>query len=161
MSAKTAKKPSKSSLKETSVKVGKVLARSSHKVETTREKIKKTAEKMVEDASKKAEQTVSETVDKIKKEVSALTKGKTAKKERPKPPALMPKKGMAVEGHMGFLAGDIYDYLQKNGETEVDKIVNVMKRRKNSIAMIHAALGWLAREAKVSFSSDGANAFTI
>jgi len=144
----------KSVLTETSEKVGKALARSSHKVEEAGEKLKKTAKTLAKNAAHKVEETVEETVGKVKKEVSSLTKKKDAGCEKKNSP-LNPAKGMTVEGSIGFLAGDIYQYLTSNGSTAVDKIVKVMQGRTYNESLINAALGWLAREAKIRFSKDG------
>jgi vacuolar-type H+-ATPase subunit H len=145
----------KSALTEAGKKVGKALARSSHTVEETGHKMKKAAEKMVKKAAKKAEKTVESAIGKVKKEVSELTHKKAPCAAPEKSPLFKPEKGMTVEGQIGFLAGDIFEYLSENGPTPLAKIASVMKNR-GSIALLGAALGWLAREAKISFSKDGA-----
>lgn len=150
-----AAKKTKSTLNETGKKVGKALARSSHTVEETGQKMKKAAEKMVKDATKKAEKSVESAIGKVKKEISELTHKKTACAASDKSPMFKPGKGTTVEGQIGFLAGDIFEYLTKNGPTPVAKITSAMKS-KASLPLIGAALGWLAREAKISFSKDGA-----
>lgn len=150
-----AAKKDKSALNEAGKKVGKALARSSHTVEETGQKMKKAAEKLVKDAAKKAEKTVESAIGTIKKEVSELTHKKTTCATPEKAPLFKPGKGMTVEGRIGFLAGDILEYLTENGPTPVAKITGVMKNR-GSLPLIGAALGWLAREAKIAFSKDGA-----
>ena len=145
----------RSALTEAGKKVGKALARSSHTVEKTGQKMKKAGEKLVKDAAKKAEKTVQSAIGKVKKEVSELTHKKTAGAAPEKSPLFKPGKGMTVEGQIGFLAGDILEYLNQNGPTPVAKIAGVMKDR-GSLPLLGAALGWLAREAKISFSKDGA-----
>ncbi len=146
------KKSKKGKLAEASAKVGKTLARSTHKAEDTGRKVKEQAEKLIKDATKKAEKTVDTAVSKVKK--MTTTKKKPAAKTKKVSP-FKPDKKMSVEGHLGFIAGDIYEYLEKNGTTEVEKIINIMKRRKNSTGLTCGALGWLTREAKVTFSKDG------
>ncbi|MGV1099863.1 winged helix-turn-helix domain-containing protein [Thiovibrio sp. JS02] len=149
-----AAKKEQSPLTKTSQKVGKALARSSHTVEKTGEKLKKAAKKLVKEATHKVEETVEQTVSKVKKEVDSLTKkkagGAAAKNSSPKP-----AREISVESSIGFLAGDIFQYLSSNGTTSVEKIIKTMKARKNNESLINAALGWLAREAKISFSKDG------
>jgi vacuolar-type H+-ATPase subunit H len=145
----------RSALTEAGKKMGKALARSSHTVEKTGQKMKKAGEKLVKDATKKAEKTVQSAIGKVRKEVSALTHKKTAGTTPEKAPPFKPGKGMTVEGQIGFLAGDILEYLTKNGPTPVAKIAEVMKKR-GSLPLLGAALGWLAREAKIAFSKDGA-----
>ena len=144
----------KSALAEAGKKVGKALARSGHTVERTGQKMKKAAEKIVKNAAKKAEKTVESAFGKVKKEVSELTHKKTACAAPGKDPLFKPGKGMTVESQIGFLAGDIFEYLTQNGPTPVAKIASVMKNRGN-LSLLGAALGWLAREAKISFSKDG------
>jgi len=151
-----ATKKDKSALNEAGRKVGKALARSSHTVEETGQKMKKAGEKLVKDAAKKAEKSVKSAISKVKKEVSELTHKKTTCcTTAGKTLQFKPGKGVTVEGQIGFLAGDIFEYLTKNGTTPVDKIASVMKNRGNP-GLLGAALGWLAREAKVGFSKDGA-----
>ncbi len=151
-----AAKKDKSALNEAGRKVGKALARSSHTVEETGQKMKKAGEKLVKDAAKKAEKTVESAISKVKKEMSELTHKKTTCCTTAGQTLLFkPGKGVTVEGQIGFLAGDIFEYLTKNGTTAVNKIASVMKDRGNP-ALLGAALGWLAREAKVAFSKDGA-----
>lgn len=145
----------KSALTEAGKKVGKALARSGHTMEETGNKMKKAAEKIVKKAVKKTEKTVESAIGKVKKEVSELTHKKPACATSEKSPLFKPGKGMTVEGQIGFLAGDILEYLNENGPATVEKIACAMKNRGSS-ALLGAALGWLAREAKISFSKDGA-----
>lgn len=149
-----AAKKDKSALNEAGRKVGKALARSGHTVEETGQKMKKAGEKLVKDAAKKAEKSVKSAISTIKKEVNELTHKKTACAAAEKAPLFKPGKGMTVEGQIGFLAGDILEYLSQNGTTPVAKIASVMKNR-GSHSLLGAALGWLAREAKITFSKDG------
>lgn len=144
----------KSTLTEAGKKVGKALARSGHTMEETGHKMKKAAEKIVKKAAKKAEKTVESAIGKVKKEVSELTHKKAPCAPPEKSPLFKPEKGMTVEGQIGFLAGDIFEYLSENGPTPLAKITSVMKNR-GGVALLGAALGWLAREAKISFSKDG------
>lgn len=145
----------RSALTEAGKKMGKALARSGHTMEETGHKMKKAAEKIVKKATKQAEKTVESALGTIKKEVSQLTHKKTAGAAPEKSPLFKPGKGMTVEGQIGFLAGDILEYLTQNGPTPVAKIAGVMKNR-GSLPLLGAALGWLAREAKIAFSKDGA-----
>ena len=144
----------RSALTEAGKKVGKALARSGHTMEETGQKMKKAAKKIVKKATKQAEKTVESALGTIKKEVDQLTHKKTAGATPEKSPLFKPGKGMTVEGQIGFLAGDILEYLTQHGQTPVAKITGAMKNR-GSIALLGAALGWLAREAKISFSKDG------
>ena len=144
----------RSTLTEAGKKVGKALARSGHTMEETGHKMKKAAEKIVKKATKQAEKTVESALGTIKKEVNELTHKKPAGAAPEKASLFKPGKGMTVEAQIGFLAGDILAYLTENGQTPVAKITGAMKNR-GSIALLGAALGWLAREAKISFSKDG------
>jgi vacuolar-type H+-ATPase subunit H len=164
----------RSALTEAGKKMGKALARSSHTVEKTGKKMKKAGEKLVKDAAKKAEKTVQSALGKVKaelsslpaqtklmpfgykKEVSELThKNKKTPCTAPEKSLLFkPGKGVTVEGQIGFLAGDILEYLCENGTTQVTELAGVMKKR-GGLPLLGAALGWLAREAKISFSPCG------
>lgn len=150
----------RSALTEAGKKVGKALARSGHTMEETGHKMKKAAEKIVKKAAKKAEKTVESAIGKVKKEVKELTHKKTSCAAPGKDPLFKPGKGMTVESQIGFLAGDIFEYLSENGPTPVAKIASAMKSRGNP-SLLGAALGWLAREAKISFSKDGSKVSVI
>lgn len=125
---KGTKKSSDNPMAETGIRVGKALARSTFKAEEAKRKAQQTAHKIITTATKKKA------------------------KESP----LKSKSGLPVEAQLGFVAGDVYDYLAKNGTTPVDKLVNAMKLRKNSAAIVYGAIGWLAREDRLAFSSEGA-----
>lgn len=143
----------KSGLKETGKKVGKALARSERALEETGQKMKKAAEKMAKEAVKKAEKTMGSAVDLMKKEVEVITGKKNACAKGKNPPLFKTCKNMSVEGQIGFLAGDIFEHLAKHGPTTVAELARLEK--KANPALFGAALGWLAREAKISFSGDG------
>ncbi|HIJ90234.1 MAG: winged helix-turn-helix domain-containing protein [Desulfobulbaceae bacterium] len=169
-----AAKKDKSVLTEAGKKVGKALARSGHTAEKTGNKMKKAAEKIVKEAEKTVESAIGKVKAELsglpaqtklmpfgyKKEVSELTHKKTTCATPEKGPLFKPSKSMTVEGQIGFLAGDIFMYLSENGPTPVAKITSVMENR-GSLALLGAALGWLAREAKISFSKDGSKVSVI
>ncbi|OGR01513.1 MAG: hypothetical protein A2505_07565 [Deltaproteobacteria bacterium RIFOXYD12_FULL_55_16] len=162
----------KSALTEAGKKAGKALARSGHTMEETGHKMKKAAEKIMKDAVKKAEKVVESAIGKVQTELSSLpaqTKlmplgckkelRESTQKKSPcaapaKNPLFPPEKGMTVEGQIGFLAGDIFEYLTRNGPTPVETLTCLMKKREN-LSLLGAALGWLAREAKITFSANG------
>ena len=135
----------KSTLKEKSEKVGKALARSTFKAESAG----RTARKKVEDIVGKVSQKTQKTVDKI-------THIKPGRKKATGKKLFAPSGSLSVVEQVGLTAGDIYHYLQGNGKVPVEKVVNAMKRRKNTQAIAAAALGWLAREDKIVFDKDGA-----
>ena len=68
---------------------------------------------------------------------------------------LKPDTGLTTSTQFGFVAGDIYAYLNENGRTEVDKVVRAMTQRKSTTGMVYCAIGWLAREEKIQFTPDG------
>ena len=143
-----------STLAEAGKKVGKALARSSHKMEETGQKMKKAGEKLVKEAAGKAGKTVESAMGTIKKEVSELSRKKKPGTTGEKGSLFKPAKEMTVEAQIGFLAGDIFEYLNKNGPTPVAELANVMKTW-GTLPLLGAALGWLAREAKIVFSPCG------
>lgn len=128
---------------EASIKVGKALARTSIKAEKSTNKVKKMAEELLDTVTSK----------KTDKKATASTKKKPAARSRSLP--LAPAAGLSVEGHLGFLAGDLYRVLEADGETAVNKLISSLKKRSHSEAMIYAAIGWLAREGQVTFTPDG------
>lgn len=151
MTAPTKKSPPKktttktNTMTETSIKVGKALARTSVKAEQSTQKVKKMAEELLDTVTGKQ----------TDKKVTAPKTKKSAPRPRPHP--LSPAAGLSVEGHLGFLAGDIYRYLETDGNTAVNKLVSTLKKSNHNDAMIYAAIGWLAREGQVTFTPDGKN----
>ena len=134
----------KSKLTETTEKVGKALARSSFKAESAGKKAKKKVEDIVGKVSRRSQQTA--------------TRPKTGQSNSKKSSAkalFKPGSGLSCSEQIGLAAGDIFHYLRDNGQLPADKVVNAMMRRKNSQAICLAAIGWLAREDKISFSEDG------
>lgn len=53
---------------------------------------------------------------------------------------------------IGNVAGEIWKFLNENGPASVNKITTETGIGRNEI---HRALGWLAREEKVSFEMNG------
>ncbi len=129
----------KNTLTDAGIRVGKALARSSAKIEQTGRKARRVAKQLVESTVGK----------KTKQPAPAI---------RPKGEAeslLKPNSAMTVEALIGFLAGDIYNYLAETKQVTTADLFRAMKRRDNNTAYICAALGWLAREYKIHFLDDG------
>ncbi|MCB2229856.1 winged helix-turn-helix domain-containing protein [bacterium] len=57
---------------------------------------------------------------------------------------------------IGVLAGDIWQVLKKNGEVAISKLPKMLEE---SDAMAYQALGWLAREGKIEYRSEGRATF--
>lgn len=53
---------------------------------------------------------------------------------------------------IGELAGQVWQYLDENGESSVNKVMNDTGLGKNEI---QRAIGWLAREGKLSIVTKG------
>ncbi|NNF07800.1 MAG: winged helix-turn-helix domain-containing protein [Candidatus Eisenbacteria bacterium] len=95
--------------------------------------------------------------------MATTTKAKKVAKKAPKaasktavPKVETPKaslKDLAIGEGIGFIAGDIYTYLYKNGEASLIDLKNELKQ---TPAMIQFAVGWLARENNVVLSKKGA-----
>ena len=86
---------------------------------------------------------------KVAKKTEKVSKTKVAKVETPKASL----KDLAISEGIGFIAGDIYTYLYKNGEASLIDLKNELKQ---TPAMIQFAVGWLARENQVVLSKKGA-----
>lgn len=137
----------KNKLTETSEKVGKALARSTFKAESAGKRAQKKVEDLVGRVSKRAH----EAMDAVGKLTGAETKETTP--TSPSPFKAGP--GLTITEQFGFIAGDIHTYLDKNGMVPTSRLINAIMQRKNSRANVLAAVGWLAREGKLNFSSDG------
>jgi hypothetical protein len=53
-----------------------------------------------------------------------------------------------MQDKIGYVAGSIWEQLEKNGEMTPKKIQTSIKEKSD---VVYLALGWLARENKVSF----------
>jgi hypothetical protein len=122
------------SLQETGMKVGRALARSSFKVEGTGRRVRKAAGELVGTVARK----------------KPASKGKSL---------FQPPAELTVEARLGFIAGDVYQFLQGAGPTSTEKLAKKLMQEGNTQAMVCAAIGWLAREGKITFSPDGGTLF--
>lgn len=59
-----------------------------------------------------------------------------------------------VQDRIGISAGEIYNYLNSNGETSFSKMKKELDLKGNFAEL---GLGWLAREDKIEFSKKGAS----
>ncbi len=59
-----------------------------------------------------------------------------------------------LQEQIGFSAGQIYDYLNNNGETTFAKMKKELDLKSNFADL---GLGWLAREDKVEISKKGSS----
>ncbi len=57
---------------------------------------------------------------------------------------------------IGTSAGEIWRILQKNGEVAISKLPKMLKK---SDSVVYQALGWLAREGKLEYRTEGRNTF--
>ncbi|MEN8141084.1 MAG: winged helix-turn-helix domain-containing protein [Thermodesulfobacteriota bacterium] len=124
-----------SKLTQTSEKIGRALGRSSFKAEAAGQAAKEKVEGIVGRVTKRQKEDV--------------------KQSKVACHPFYPGEELTVEEKIGQVAGAIYHYLQSSGQVSVDKVVEVMAGRQISVALCQAALGWLAREDKVSFAADG------
>ena len=128
----------------------KVFESTTSKAEKTGKKALKFTEEIDETVSHQAEAAIKKIKD-ISQTEDATPEPETKTK---KPLSLKSTKGTSLEKNLEELSGDIYSYLEKNGKTTLDKIANVMKRRKNSQLMVFCAIGWLLHDQKVGIGAD-------
>jgi len=60
---------------------------------------------------------------------------------------------LPVKAGLGFIAGDVYSHLLKVGDASLN---DLKKELHQTPAMLGMAVGWLAREDKVSINKKGA-----
>ncbi len=137
----------KNKLTETTEKVGKALARSTFKTETAG----KVAQKKVKDLVGKVSKRAHDAIDAVSKLTAAEKDIVSTKTPLPFKTAT----GLTIPQQIGFTAGAIHDYLDKNGLVPTTRLINAIMQKKNSRANVLAAIGWLAREDKLQFSNDG------
>lgn len=53
-----------------------------------------------------------------------------------------------MDKRIGELAGEVWEYLEENGETSLTKVSNSFDAPKSKVDM---AIGWLAKEEKLDF----------
>jgi len=137
-------------MKKAASSIGKALARSQAKLEKTRRQAVEKAGKMVDRVTHTAEQALDRTVKKNsqdEKEISGTRKGSSSK--------FSGRGKKSVVDTIGLLAEEVLTYLEEQEEIGLSRLVNVMKNRGNSEAMAFGAIGWLAKEGKVTISKDG------
>ncbi len=61
-----------------------------------------------------------------------------------------------IKSQIGTNAGEIWQFLNKNGDKSIVEIAKAMKMKTNDVLM---ALGWLARENKVFFYEENEGVF--
>ena len=150
MAAKQTKKTSRGKknddlMTKTSVRVGKALARSAFKAEEAGRKAKETVKEIVDRTASQASKSA-KTASKTIKEVADLSKSTDF---------LKPPKGVSVLGQLDKLAKEICGYLEKNGKTKTEKLVNAMMQQKNSKVAVYGAIGRLAQKGKIEFTTKG------
>ena len=133
---------SKKTIKERSQEIGQAIARSTHKLESAGKKAQSTVENAMDNVSQKAKDFIG--IQPPEKDISAPTC------------PFRVNTGNSLEGQIGETAGVIYEYLTKNKTVPTSRLVNAVMRQKHTKANVHAALGWLMREAKLEFEEDGA-----
>lgn len=133
----------KKTIKETSQKIGQAIARSTHKIESAGKKAQSTVEDAMDSVSRKAKDLMNNISHQQPEDTSA-----------PSCPFRI-NKGSSLEGQIGETAGAIYEYLSKNKTVPTSRLINAVMRQKHTKANVHAALGWLMREAKLEFNDDG------
>lgn len=57
-----------------------------------------------------------------------------------------------MDGRIGEVAGEVWDFLDENGETSVSGIGKALDAPRTKVNM---AIGWLAREDKLEFIDSG------
>lgn len=57
-----------------------------------------------------------------------------------------------MEETIGQIAGDVYKYLERNGEASISEVA---ERIDGSRSNVNMAIGWLAKEDKIMFSQKG------
>ncbi len=139
--------PKKSKLNETTEKVGKAVARSTFKAESAGRVAHKKAEKLATTVSKQAQGAM--------ERVSIFNGAGNAAEDKTTPLPFKAGPGLTIPEQFGLIAGDIYHYLGEKGLTPTSRVVGAMLQRQQSQANVLAAMGWLAREDKIEFSSDG------
>ena len=130
----------------------KALEATSSKAEETSRKAMKFTEEIAESVTNKAEAAVEATVKKIRE--IRYTEEEHDQSVTSKVLQLKPRAGMTAAKQIDEIGTGIIDYLGKNGETTLDKITNVMKRRKNSQLFVLCAIGWLLHDQKVKIGAD-------
>lgn len=53
-----------------------------------------------------------------------------------------------MDHHIGRIAGEVWNYLEENGEASISEVSRNVKESKSKVNM---AIGWLAKEDKVNF----------
>jgi len=57
-----------------------------------------------------------------------------------------------MQNKIGSIAGEVYRFIENNGETSVSKVAKDLDETRSSVYM---GIGWLAKEEKLEFDSEG------
>jgi len=122
------------------------------KAEETSRKAIKLTEEIAESVTNKAEAAVEATVKKFRE--IRYSDEKSSPTATTKTLRLKPRAGLNAAKQIDEIGLGIIDYLEKNGATTIDKMVNVMKQRRNSQLLIIGAIGWLLHDRKLKIGAD-------
>lgn len=137
-------------LKQAAASIGKSMASSQVKIEKTRKQAMKGAGKLVSKLAHSAEDILEQTSRKIKEVEEKISGGGESGSNRFRSTG---KKTIAES--IGLMAEETRLYVEEHEEIGVARVLNIMKSRGHSEAMVFAAIGWLMRDQKISISSDG------
>ncbi|CCE23499.1 winged helix-turn-helix domain-containing protein [Methylotuvimicrobium alcaliphilum] len=116
------------------------------KASTTREAPKKA--QTAEESKATMEQPVTPKTAKVTPKKSSSSLAATKKTSSPAPVAETPE--ISIRERVGLTAGTIWQYLDKNGETSVAKLIKELPEEEK---IIQRSIGWLAQEGKITLST--------
>lgn len=127
-------------------------------VEAVKETPKKTSSRRptpkkvqaTEESKAKIEQPVAaETTSDTPKKTSA-PRPSTKKTSSPPPTKAAETPKITIRERVGLTAGDIWHYLDKNGETSITKLIKELPEEEK---IIQRSIGWLAQEGKITIDT--------
>ena len=120
------------------------------------EKTGRRALKFTEEVAESVSHSAENAVQKIKHLAQQETTPSQEEKSARKPLRFPTRDGLEVEAQVAALSEEISSYLEKNGPSALDKVVNTMQRHRKSQPLIFCAIGWLLQKKKITIGADHA-----
>lgn len=126
--------------------------------ETVKETPKKTSStrptpkkvQTVEEPKATIEPPVTPETAKVTLKKTSSTRPSTKKTSNPPPATVAETPEITIRERVGLTAGNIWQYLDKNGETSVTKLIKELPEEEK---VIQRSIGWLAQEGKITLDT--------
>ena len=106
--------------------------------------------KATEEPKATIEQPVTTETAKVTPKKTSSSRAATKKTSSPAPAPVAETPELSIRERVGLTAGNIWQYLDKNGETSVAKLIKELPEEEK---IIQRSIGWLAQEGKITLNT--------